>query len=250
MFERIAIVGVGLIGGSLAAAFKREKLSAEVIGVDYESVVQSAKTVGLISQSYEVSQLGEAIHNADLVILATPISSIVELIPSIGQRVRPGTLVTDVGSTKETIVATAQKHLPEGVYFLGGHPMTGSDKSGLRHADPSLFEGSVYAIVDDPSVPRGALQDFLSLVERIGAQTMFFSASAHDQLVAAVSHLPQIVATTLAKYVFERNEQDSRSLSLAAGGFKDMTRIAASPFQMWRDIFQTNRENITKAIDD
>ncbi|NIR51146.1 prephenate dehydrogenase/arogenate dehydrogenase family protein [candidate division KSB1 bacterium] len=191
----------------------------------------------------------KGLSKAQLVILAIPIRGILDLLPKIGENVNDGTLITDVGSTKEEIVNSAHKSLPNSVHFLGGHPMTGSEKRGLPHADPLLFENAVYVLTDNQQLPSELTDKFVELIRAIGAQVLFMSAKQHDRIAAVVSHLPQLLAVTLMKYASNiNNNQNSTCLKLAAGGFRDMTRIASSPYEVWRDILVTNADNIRASI--
>ncbi len=248
-FNQVAIVGLGLIGGSLAAAFKRKRLAKNLVGIDRNEVVQEALTQGLISEGFTEDELVKGLSKAQLVILAIPIRGILDLLPKIGENVNDGTLITDVGSTKEEIVNSAHKSLPNSVHFLGGHPMTGSEKRGLPHADPLLFENAVYVLTDNQQLPSELTDKFVELIRAIGAQVLFMSAKQHDRIAAVVSHLPQLLAVTLMKYASNiNNNQNSTCLKLAAGGFRDMTRIASSPYEVWRDILVTNADNIRASI--
>ncbi len=247
-FEKIVISGLGLIGGSFAAAVRHRRIPVTVVGVDREPVITAARRRGLIAEGFCPEELARAAKDADLIVLAMPISQILQSLSVIAAAVQPGTLVTDVGSTKARIVAEAEKRLPEGVYFLGGHPMTGSERRGLQHADPFLFENAAYVLTGHETVAEERLQAFVRLLEAIGARPVFLTAEAHDAIAAAVSHLPQILAVTLMNYVAELNGGNPDYLTLAAGGFRDMTRIAASPFDIWQDILASNRENIATCL--
>lgn len=236
------------MGGSLAAAFKRKKIESHLIGIDYKYIVEKALNRKLINEGYRLEDFKKGIYDADLVILSTPIEAILALLSTIAAIVKPGTLITDVGSTKEKIVKTADKCLPQGIYFLGGHPMTGSEKKGLENVDPFLFENAVYVLTNVNSVPNELMEKFIKLIEALGAKVIFLPAKLHDEIAAVVSHLPQILAITLMKYAANLNKSNSVYLKLAAGGFRDMTRVASSPYEMWADICRTNEDNIKKAI--
>ena len=248
-FQKIAILGLGLIGGSLAAAFKRKKIGAEIVGIDQTAIVEKALGKGLIDVGHEIASFRRGVRDADLVILSIPVRVILQVLPEIGAQVQDGTIITDVGSTKQEIVNKALGCLPEGVFFVGGHPMTGSEKNGLDHADPLLFENAVYVLTENDRVPSQSLSRLTGLIESIGAKIIFLTPELHDRIAATVSHLPQLLALTLMKYASEMNEENRAYLKLAAGGFRDMTRIASSPYSMWADIFQTNEKNVVEAID-
>lgn len=248
-FKKITIIGLGLIGGSLAAVFKRKNVTAAITGVDFEDVVRKALAQGLIDEAHGLENIAAGVRGADLVILATPIQSIIETLDAVGKHVAPGTLVTDVGSTKSKIVAEANKRLPTGVYFLGGHPMAGAERDGIENAEPLLFENAIYVLTESTPIPIEVRNAFVSLVELTGAKAVFLTPQLHDEIAAVVSHLPQILAVTLMNYSAHLNERDGAYLNLAAGGFRDMTRVASSPFGIWRDIIATNKANIRSAID-
>jgi len=247
-FEKAVIIGLGLIGGSLAAAFKRKGVLENIIGVDSEFVIRKAKEKKLINKGFEKHKLQEAVKDADLIILATPINQILKHLTLLPQFVKPGVLITDVGSTKRAIVETAGEHLPANVYFLGGHPMAGSEKTGLDHIDPFLFENAIYVLTNH-SASDDLVKKYVGIIEIIGASVLFLTPAEHDEIAAVVSHLPQMLAVTLMNYAAKRNNNNPAYLKLAAGGFRDMTRIASSPFDVWADICTTNAENIEIAIE-
>ncbi|MFQ5706778.1 MAG: prephenate dehydrogenase/arogenate dehydrogenase family protein [bacterium] len=249
IFDSVTIVGLGLIGGSLAAAFKQKQVVGRLIGVDFPPIHSSAVSRRLISQGFGPDQLTRAVQRADVVILATPIKETLELLPGVAHAVKPGALITDVCSTKAAVVHCAQKCCSEDVYFLGGHPMAGSERQGLEYADPLMFENAVYVLTNSGEVPDSVLQRFVALIEAIGAKIIFLSPALHDKMAAVVSHLPQMLAVSLMNLAAQQNEKDDLYLKLAAGGFRDMTRVASSPYEMWADICATNAGNIKWAID-
>jgi prephenate dehydrogenase len=248
-FKKIAIVGLGLIGGSLAYAFRKRQVVEYIIGIDDEPVIEKALSIKLINQGCCREEINRGIRDVDLIFLATPIKAILALLPTIAESVKSGSLVTDVGSTKSKIVTAAAECLPKGVYFLGGHPMTGSEKRGLEHADPFLFENTIYVLTEANPIPKNIVEKFVEIIEAIGAKTILLPAKLHDEIAAVVSHLPQMIAVTLMKYASELNQENNAYLRLAAGGFRDMTRVASSPYDIWADICKTNKENIKAAID-
>jgi len=246
-FEKTVIVGLGLIGGSLAAAFKRKGVLENIIGVDSDFVIRKAIKKKLITQGFEKHDLQKAVKDADLIILATPINQILKHLNLLPQFVKPGALITDVGSTKTVIVKEAQKHLPANVYFLGGHPMAGSERTGLAHSDHFLFENAIYVLAKPSEAPADLLKKYVRIIEKIGAQVLFLTPMEHDEIAAVVSHLPQMLAVTLMNYAAKMNNDNPAYLKLAAGGFRDMTRVASSPFDIWADICKTNTKNIELA---
>lgn len=250
MFDKITIVGLGLIGGSMAAAFKRKHVEAEITGVDRREIVETAVRKGFIDNGHSSDALATALEGADLVVLATPIQSILQLLSQIAPLLKTGCLVTDVGSTKRTIVHRAAHVFPSGAHFAGGHPMTGSEARGIAAADPFLFENAYYVLTENDLVPEILQRKLVRLLETIGARVLFLPADVHDELAAAVSHLPQVLAISLMHYAAAENEKNPMYLKLAAGGFRDMTRIASSPYAVWEHIFKTNKDNVCRAIDE
>jgi prephenate dehydrogenase len=210
--------------------------------------------MGVIDNGFPYEELEAGVSAADLIIICTPIQRIVELLPDIVNSASAGALVTDVGSTKRTIARVAASCARDDVYFLGGHPMAGSEKSGVTAADPFLFENAYYILVGDNGVAQPQYDGFRDLVRSIGARVVELAATAHDEVVAAISHLPQMMATTLVEMVGRLDDEaegtDGHFLPLAAGGFRDMTRIASSPFApVWEDICASNEDQIKRMID-
>lgn len=241
-----------MIGGSLGLSLKRTGFTGRVVGVSRAETIAQALDLGVIDEGHSYEELPAALAEADLVFLCTPIERILELLPQVMSSVMPGAVVTDVGSTKRMIVAEAVRCRREGVHFVGGHPMAGSEKAGITAADPFLFQNAIYILVPDEGVvPDDKHNALVELVRTLGAKVVQLSVDDHDEVVAAVSHLPQMIATTLVEMVGEMNEEgEGRFLPLAAGGFRDLTRIASSPFSpVWEDICATNRDRIVDTID-
>lgn len=248
-FERVAIVGLGLVGGSWGFALKKSGFRGHRVGVDRAEVVQTALASGALDEGS--TDVRAAVTNSDLVILATPVGTILDLLPVVQKSAGPRALVTDVGSTKLAICERAREVIQDRQLFLGGHPLTGKERSGFEHADASLFEKARYVLtplaaehINDPRV-----RSFSRLVESVGARPMTCDAASHDRAMAFLSHLPQLLETGLASLVAERAASDSIPLELAAAGFRDATRLADSPYSVWRDICLTNAENIQEALD-
>lgn len=248
-FKHITIIGLGLIGGSLASAFKRKRIPAYITGVDYPEIVEKASALKIIDKQYTLDEIADSVGDADLVIVATPIDRILATIKAVAGSLKQGALVTDVGSTKHVITKAAGRILPKSVYFLGGHPMAGSEKGGISHCDPLLFENVIYVLTNGAPIPQELLDDFVNLVENIGAKTIFLSSDEHDRIAAVVSHIPQIMAVTMMNYAAKLNRGNAAFLKLGAGGFRDMTRIASSPFTIWKEILKTNYDNINSGLE-
>lgn len=245
----IVLIGIGLIGGSLGLALKRLGIGREIIGISRDATLKEALSLGVIDRGFGYDAITDGVKEADLVILCAPISRILEQLPQVMQAVPNGCVVSDVGSTKCALVQKAEAVGREGVHFIGGHPMAGSEKSGVGAADPFLFENALYVLTPADGVPDEPVNDMVNLVRCLGARSMRMDAETHDRVAAAVSHLPQMMATTLVSLVGRLNEADGLPLQMAAGGFRDLTRIASSSFAMWRDICQTNTQPIREMLD-
>jgi len=244
-FTRAAIIGVGMVGGSFGKALLERRLAKEVVGYDRkEDAVKKALSLGAVTQG--ASSLEEAVRESDLVVLAAPVMATLKLLPQIAPLLAAGAIVTDVCSTKKAVMDQAQKVLPPTVAFVGGHPMAGSEKDGVEALDANLFENAIYVIT---SPEAEALARIKQLVEDLGAIPAEFPPAKHDELVAAVSHLPHLASAALVSAVAGRKETAELQL-LAAGGFRDTTRIAMGSPQMWRDICLTNRDPILLMLDE
>ena len=249
MYHSIVIVGVGLIGGSLGLAIRRTHPDIRITGVSSPGAVRSALEMGIITCGYGYGELGDAVKGADLVVLCTPIHRIRDLLALLGTLLEPGVLVTDVGSTKRAIASHAAEVLPLGVHFIGGHPMAGSENRGVLAADPFLFQNAIYVLCPAEGTPVSHIESFSALLGDIGAHVTVMDAETHDRIAAAVSHLPQMLAVALVEMVGGLNSERAPYLRLAAGGFRDMTRIASSPFGIWDDIFRTNDDAVRETVD-
>lgn len=246
--ERVAIIGVGLIGGSLGLALKKHGFRGVVTGVGRRETLDKAVAAGAIDRGHP--ELEPAVREADFVYMATPIAVILDLLPRVRELAAAGTLLTDAGSTKAQITSRADRLFSGGpALFIGGHPMAGSEKRGVENASAELFRGATYVLTpahrDDFEAP--AAREFRDWLERFGARVMIMDAELHDEVVAWTSHLPQLVATALAATVLDYARGDD--LALAGGGLRDTTRLADSAYSVWRDICLTNTENIDDALE-
>ena len=239
---KVFIIGLGLIGGSLGLALRDSCRVGQVTGFDNNpESVQKALDVGIIDCSVS---LESGAGQADIVFLCSPLGSYSELLGIIRSELRPGTIVTDVGSTKEEVMRLF-RDLPEQVWGIGGHPMAGSEIKGIQGADRYLFENAVYCITPDIRVPREALDLLLEILSVTGARIKIMEAASHDELVAAVSHIPHLAAVALVNLT---GGSDAHLL-MAAGGFRDTTRIASSNPEIWNDIIFSNRDHILNKLD-
>lgn len=247
-FQNICIVGTGLIGSSLALAFKRNNIGEKIWGVDKSDVARNLENTNIVDQAFSITELIHVIPKSDLIVLASPIQHILNILPKISELAPAEAIITDVGSTKSQIVAQAKKLFHSGSVFIGGHPMTGSEKKGYLAADPFLFENCYYVLTPTIEAPLNKVNLLSESLEKIGAKVLFLDAAVHDRIAAAVSHLPQILAVSLVNLVGHYQNENPYYLKMAAGGFRSMTRIASSPFNIWEDICQSNRDNILKMI--
>jgi prephenate dehydrogenase len=248
-FERVAIVGTGLMGGSLGLAVKHFYSDKTVTGVDFPEETAKALERGAIDEGYGPGELESALEGADLVVLATPIDRILELLGELPEYLSGKVAVMDLGSTKRKICARGWEKLKDSpATFIGGHPMTGAEVRGITGAHSLLFENSVFVLVTPDGEPTDVSAKLEGFLEGVGADPCYLDARTHDRIVARVSHLPQLISIGLMKTV-GRAEDPENYLSLAGGGFRDMTRIAESPFEIWEDIFSTNGELIREEVE-
>ncbi|HCL89940.1 MAG TPA: prephenate dehydrogenase/arogenate dehydrogenase family protein [Candidatus Atribacteria bacterium] len=247
-FKKITIIGVGLIGGSLGLALKENRPNYKIIGVDRKEIIEKAIAREAIDEG--TVNLKEGIEEADIVIIATPVKTILDLLPKISPFLKKGCLVTDTGSTKGQIVGRAKQVLSKDVFFVGGHPMAGSEKCGIEEANPHLFRNRTYILTPTKKSNLIAIDKIFSLIKMIGANRLVLDPLEHDRIVGAVSHLPQIIAVSLINSIGELalRGKNTNYFRAIGEGFKDMTRIASSPYKIWEDICVTNQENILKMI--
>ena len=243
--KHIAIVGVGLIGGSFALAARRAGVAQRITGWDSKEVLDQACGRGVID-GVEDSFSSGRVCEADLVYLAAPVGAISRFLRTQGSLLKAGTIVTDAGSTKREICRVAREALPREVAFVGGHPMTGSEKTGVEFSDAAMFRGAAYVLVGGRH--KKPVQVVHDVVTAIGAHPIFLTAEQHDHLVARVSHAPQMLSSVLALAV--TREGGAEALALAGSGFAEMTRLSQSKWSIWEDICRTNADEIASALDE
>jgi prephenate dehydrogenase len=249
-FERVMVVGIGLIGGSLAAALRALPDAPHVTGTDAdEGALALALEHGVLDDAVPVESVDGTLLAADLVVLATPAAGTSEWLELLGEIGYAG-VVTDVASTKTAVVQDARRLLAPGATFIGGHPMAGSERSGVAAADPELFRGAYYVLTPSDDTDAEAYRRLHRLVTSIGARVIALDATAHDEAVAAISHVPHVAASALTNLAAERAAGGPDVLRLAAGGFKDMTRIAAGSPDLWTGICLDNREAVIRGLDE
>jgi len=247
--RQITIIGTGLIGGSLALALKKHKFSGRIVGCDRAPVLERAREKGVIDAA--LTNPADAIQGSSVVVLATPVVAVIDLIERLGPALPAKTLLTDVASTKSEVVARAKKIFGKaaGQRFLPGHPMAGKEQSGVEFADPDLFQGAAWFVTPLPGqdVYGGLSGEFIEWVEKIGARIANVPPQEHDQLCAWISHLPQMISTALAASLVDEFG-DAPLLEAGGRALREMTRISSSPYSMWRDIAITNKKNIADAL--
>jgi len=246
--RQISIVGLGLIGGSLAMALKKSHGGdVSITGFSRRgATVARAKELGIIDRGAD--NLPAAVRGADVVIVATPVLAIKAVLEGIAPALAPGCIVTDVGSTKVMVMRWAEESLPRTVSFIGGHPMAGKETSGIEEADAELLRGCVYCLTPGESATQDAIDRLEGLVTGIGARPLIIGAEEHDMLVAGVSHLPMLLSAAFVSAT-TRSPSWPEMARIAAGGYRDLSRLAAGSPEMNGDICASNREEIIRWID-
>jgi prephenate dehydrogenase len=245
----VLVIGLGLIGGSIALAIKHEYKGASVYGFDInEKNVQIAKLLGIIDE--EVSMLESAASHADLIIIAVPVVETGKMLHSLADcSLKRNVIITDVGSTKTSITESAQTLLAQGYTFIGGHPMAGSHKSGAGAAKLHLFENAFYLLTPTEQIDKSQIELLQKWLKGTKANFLVTTPKNHDELAGVISHIPHIVAAGLVKQAESYSKENPLVSRLAAGGFRDITRIASSSPEMWRDILLHNKSVILSQLD-
>ena len=240
---QVTIVGLGLVGGSVAMALSQGRIVERVIGVDKDP---EALRIALHTHAVNsaTKDLKEGLKGSDLVILATPLSTMYALAPKMKPHLKEGCIVTDVGSTKEYLVKELEHILHPNIRYVGGHPMAGSERGGIQAADRYLFENAVYILTPTINSEQQAVSLLKNLLMKIGARVLTMTPHEHDNIIATVSHLPHLAASALVNTAGYAPEV----LNFAAGGFRDTTRVASSESALWRDILAQNSHRVLKAL--
>ena len=237
MFNKVVIIGTGLIGGSLGLALKKQRLAGQVIGLSrHQKNARLAKKAGAIDG---IGASLEVVADADLVILATPIDTIIDFALKIAKKIKKDCIVIDVGSTKERIVSKLSALIPN---FLGCHPLAGSEKKGIANLQDSIFKGSICIITPTVKTNNRVLNKVKLFWKKLGADIVILSAKKHDQILALTSHLPHAVAFSLISSI------PDQCLGLSSSGLRDTTRISSSDANLWSEIFLSNRSNLLSAL--
>jgi len=248
LFDRVAIIGIGLIGSSLARALAEYGIARQVVCAD-RSAEACAKALELGIVAEASTDPAVALAGADLVILSTPVGSYAAVAEAIGPLLQRGTIVTDVGSVKQAALRDIGPHLPDGVHLIPGHPVAGTEHSGPEAGFATLFQGRWCILTPPTGADRDALERVTELWRRVGSTVEIMEASHHDRVLAITSHLPHLIAYTIVGTASDL-EEDTKSevIKFSAGGFRDFTRIAASDPVMWRDVFLNNREAVLEIL--
>jgi prephenate dehydrogenase len=248
LIDRLCIIGTGLIGGSLALALKRAGACAHVAGVDvYGPHLTEAMELGIIDSAH--TDLTQAIRGSDVIVVAAPLGETARILQRLAPLLDPETVVTDVGSTKQSVIEAARLALgAQCTAFVPGHPVAGTERSGPRHAFAELFVGRIAILTPVSGTGAAAVARVRAMWEAAGATVQLLDAAHHDRVLAATSHLPHVLAYALVDCLARMQEREE-IFRYAAGGFADFTRIASSSPEMWRDICLANRDNLLAAVD-
>ena len=248
MIQTLAIIGVGLIGGSLALALKEKGAVGKVIGAGRSEVnLKLAQSLGVVDDW--TTSLTDAVKDADVVVLAVPMGAYAHVMQTIAPALKTGVIVTDAGSTKQHALTVAAQYLPTHAHFIAAHPLAGTEKSGADAAFSTLYQDHLCIITPNETTQTQALDVVQQMWQDAGANISTMPAAEHDKLLGAVSHLPHLAAFALVNAVNKQKTDDFDPMAYAAGGFKDFTRIASSSPEMWRDIALANRDTLEQQID-
>ncbi|MCW2302889.1 cyclohexadieny/prephenate dehydrogenase [Rhodovulum sulfidophilum] len=242
LYDRVALIGLGLIAGSMALAMRRAGLAGEIVGTARSAETRAvAAEIGLVDRVVETA--AEAAEGADLVVLAVPVGAMGAVAAEIAPHLAPGATLTDVGSVKRAVIETVAPHVPEGVHFIPAHPLAGTEHSGPRSGFAELFDNRWSLIVPVPGTDPAATARLKRFWEGMGANVEEMDPDHHDLVLAVTSHVPHLIAYTMVGVADDlRRVTDGEVIKYSAAGFRDFTRIAASDPTMWRDVFLTNKE--------
>jgi prephenate dehydrogenase len=244
-FKRITILGVGLLGASFALALKKNGFCNEIIGYGRtEKNLKKAKELEIID-AFELDP-ARACTGSDLIVIATPVGSFIDIATQIKGSLQDGVIVTDVGSVKGHLVHTMESLMPKGIFFVGGHPIAGSARSGIGTADAEIFKDALCIITPTANTHRQALETVTTVWEKIGSHVILLNPDEHDKIYASVSHMPHLIAYVIVNTVADI---DSSFLNFSGQGFIDTTRIASSSPELWRDICLLNKDNLLESLE-
>lgn len=246
--RRLAVIGVGLIGGSLARALRAAGAVGEIIGIDRDRAnLRQAAELGVVDRA--AATVAEGVAGADMVFLSVPVRAMAGVVREIAPHLAAGCIVTDGGSVKAEVVAACDPLMPAGTCFVGGHPIAGTEHSGVGASFATLYQGKRCILTPAATTDRGALATVARMWEAAGSEVVLMDPEKHDRVVAAISHLPHMVAYALVNAVEGYDRFEESILRYSAGGFRDFTRIASSDPAMWRDIALMNREGVLEMMD-
>ena len=247
-FKKAAIIGVGLIGGSLAMVLRGKGIASEIVGIGRGIAnLETAKRLGIVDSF--TTDVAEGVMDADLVVVAVPVLKMAGTIRQAAPNLKPGCIVTDVGSVKGSVIEAVEPLIPKGVHFVPGHPIAGTENSGAEAAFAELYIERKCILTPTPFTDVGALRAVKAMWEAAGSTVVVMEAPVHDIILAAVSHLPHMIAYTLVNTVADMDASGEDVISYSAGGFKDFTRIASSSPEMWSDICAMNKGPLIHTID-
>jgi cyclohexadieny/prephenate dehydrogenase len=248
VFTKVALIGVGLIGSSLAHAMRRGSLAAHIAGSSNSPETRKrASELGFCDSMHE--NPADAVHGADLVILCTPVGAFGEVAQAIAPAMKPGAIITDVGSVKMAVVRDVGPHVPAGVHFVPGHPIAGTEHSGPDAGFPELFDGRWCILTPPAGTDAAAVETLAEFWRGCGSRVEVMDARHHDLVLAITSHVPHLIAYNIVGTASDLEQvTQSEVIKFSAGGFRDFTRIAASDPTMWRDVFLNNREAVLEVL--
>ncbi|MBN9290611.1 MAG: prephenate/arogenate dehydrogenase family protein [Hyphomicrobium denitrificans] len=248
MFKRLALIGVGLIGSSISHAARRAGLVGEIVGASPTPATRErAEELGLVAKMY--ADPADAVRGADLVILCSPVGTYEAVAKAIGSHLEQGAIVTDVGSVKCAVVRDVAPHVPEGVHFIAGHPIAGTEQSGPDAGFAELFDGRWCILTPGDAADKDALAKLQEFWRRLGSEVEIMSPEHHDMVLAITSHLPHLIAYNIVNTAAHLERvTDTEVIKFSAGGFRDFTRIAASDPVMWRDVFLNNKDAVLEML--
>ena len=247
-FDRVALVGVGLIGSSMAHGMRRAGLAGHIAGYAHTpQIVERAKKAGIVDSMHD--DLASCVKDADLVVLAAPVGAFAEIAKAIAGHLKPGAIVSDTGSVKGVMFRDVAPHLPKGVHLIPAHPIAGTEQSGPEAGFPELFDGRWCILTPAADADPAAVEKLKEFWEKLGSQVEMMDARHHDLVLAITSHLPHLIAYNIVGTANHLEQvTNGEVIKYSAGGFRDFTRIAASDPTMWRDVFLNNREAVLEML--
>ncbi len=248
VFDKVALIGIGLIGSSMAHAMRRGRLAAHIAGYDGQAGVRElARALGFADTIHD--DLAPCVRDADLVVLATPVGAFADLAREIGGQLKPGAILSDVGSVKMTVIRDVAPFVPDGVHLIPAHPIAGTEQSGPEAGFAELFDGRWLIITPPAGADSGAVETLTTFWQRMGSRVERMDAEHHDLVLAITSHVPHLIAYNIVGTAADlETVTESEVIKYSGGGFRDFTRIAASDPTMWRDVFLNNREAVLEML--